>query len=99
MTFDVAEKVSGAGTANKIIGESFNHLQIDVLDKEVQSTSRPDADGSSAYSENAVAASLEAPATVDVTGSNQNVTWMSSPGVVALKVQIFGIKNSAKRAK
>lgn len=103
VTFEIAETVSVSGAANKIAGGASNHLQVDVADNEVQSTLKPDAGGSSTLnvtgSKNVVAVSLEGPATIDVAGSNQNVTWTSGQDVVAPKVQISGIKNAVKRGK
>jgi len=102
VTFEAAKKVSVSGAVNKIKGGTSNHLQVDVVDNEVQSTLKPGADGTSKLnvtgSKNTVSVSLEGPASIDVAGSDQNVTWTSSQGVVAPKVQISGIKNSVKRS-
>lgn len=103
VTFEAAKRVAVAGAANKITGGTSNHLQVDVVDNEVNSKLKPDADGPSTLnvtgSKNSVSVELEGTTAIDVAGSTQNVTWTSGQGVVPPKVQISGIKNSVKQRK
>lgn len=103
VTFESAEKVFVSGSAHKVSGGTAQHLQVDLVDNEVRSTLKPDANGPAKLevtgNKNAVTVSLEGPAELDIAGSDQNVTWTSGQGVAPPKVQISGIKNSVKRGK
>ena len=103
VTFETAEKVFVSGSAHKVSGGTARHLEVDLVDNDVRSTLKPDADGPATLNvtgnKNAVEVSLEGSAAIDVAGSNQDVTWTSGQGVAPPKVQISGIKNSVKRGK
>lgn len=103
VTFEAAEKVFVSGAANKVSGGTSLHLEVDLVDNEVQSALKPDDNNPARLevtgNKNTVAVSLEGPAAIDVAGSDHNVTWTSGQGVVPPKVQISGIKNSVKRGK
>lgn len=103
VTFEAAEKVSVSGSAHKVSGGTAQHLEVDLVDNDVRSTLKPNADGPATLNvtgnKNAVTVSLAGQAAIDVAGSDQNVTWTSDQDVAPPKVQISGIKNSVKRGK